>query len=761
MLPVGAQRKEHLLHREEGQEKVTHHTERIHAPVKKSATATKGVDVQPERRYATLEEQKKHDVPLRTQQEDINPIDIHSVHEEGQRVGAMEQTSTTQRKTTSAGPEKQPLSRHETFEATPKVQVLPKKDISECIPSIDRQSVNIGKFTFRSPAFEDDLLFTLDHRVHTVFDAWLKSVYDFPERPAFSYRKFSSEDELAKEFSSFTYSYVEGLVSKIASGIFNANLPSGQVGLFSENRVEWQFVNLALARMKDWILVPLEPRQGDDELQLIVNHAELRTIFVSSKQLERAMRLCLAKAPHVKNFVCLDHLTPDLINITSSLEFASFRVISLMELYKQGMKPLRQDYEHPSSDDLYLINYTSGTTGQPKGVMLTHENIIATSAAMRLFWQDIAEEQQKYLSFLPLSHVLQIVSEQVMMEFGFNIGYWSGDMKKLSEDISLFSPTLMASVPRVLQAMEEKIEKGIKRRNFLTRALFKTALRTSGGPHSALGKFWESLVFRRLRSHAGIPDLHVMLCGGASLNEETQSFLHKALNIPILQGYGCTETCAGGTMQLKDDECMDCIGAPLACCELRLRSVKEMGYTVDDEPNARGELLIRGYNISPGYFKEKALTAQQFTEDGFFATGDIAECLENGSFRIIDRKSNLVKLSQGEYVALEHLENIYTESQFVERMFLYADSKRRFIVAIVFPREDLRNEKQILESFDTIASQKNLKGYEKVKAVHIVDKDFGDIDSSLVSSTQKLKRKPMGDHFSKEIDGMYKKLESE
>lgn len=636
---------------------------------------------------------------------------------------------------------------------TPPSEIFLGKKRTELIPDLREMSIDVGNYTYRLPSFKEHLLQTSDPEVRTVFDSWLKTVYENGNKRAFGYRRLQENGKLDSMYTWLTYKDAEERIQVITSGLINLGIRNGTVGILCENRVEWQLVNQAVARVKDLHLVPFNSRWTQTELDSIVIHSEVPIVFCSRKYLHMILKTAQF-VPNLKTIVCFDHFTVEQQQQIQEPQYERLSVLSYYDLLRAGRQKLRQDFPFPKSDDVLLISYTSGTTGNPKAVILTHGNIIATTSSLRLFWNQ-REGDQKFISFLPLSHVLQYVAEQVMIEYGIGIGYWSDDINKLHEDISILSPTLMTSVPRTAEKLELIIKKNIKKTNPILRTILKPGKKKSG-TKSFMGRMWDKYILNKVKEKSGLENLQGILSGGAPLNDETQSFLQNIFNIPVIQGYGLTETCAGGAMQLPNDINKMRVGAPLACNELRLRSVEDLGYNVTDNL-PRGELLIRGYNISPGYFKDELLTNEKFLKDGFFCTGDVAQRNEDGSFSIIDRTKNILKLSQGEYVPIEYLQNLYKQSKLVNNIWLYGDPNHSQLIAIVYPVGKV-GEKKLIKSFDEIAKEHNLKGFEYVKGVCIVKKDFKEIDPDLETSSGQLRREKMERHFIQDIEKIYRKI---
>jgi len=302
--------------------------------------------------------------------------------------------------------------------------------------------------------------------------------------------------------------------------------------------------------------------------------------------------------------------------------------------------------------------------------------------------------------------------------------------------------------------------------------------------------WWDKLLFNKIQEKFG-GKLKCMVSGGAPLSAETQEFLSVVLNVAVMQGYGLTETCAGGTITSWDDRVFGRVGPPVPCCEIKLIDVPDMNYTSRDfnekgESTPRGEIAIRGGNVASGYYKLEDKTAESFIEgkDGkgtWFLTGDIGAWDTDGSLRVIDRKKDLVKLMHGEYIAIGHLESLYRQSKFVENIAIHADSQHDAPAALVVPNEsalfsfahskDIKQnleelcknsdvKEEVLKSLLAEADKTKMKKFERVAWIHLVTKPWTKEDG-LLTEAMKLKRKPIYDFHQKDLEALYKTPKAE
>jgi len=337
----------------------------------------------------------------------------------------------------------------------------------------------------------------------------------------------------------------------------------------------------------------------------------------------------------------------------------------------------------PTPETMAVLMYTSGSTGKPKGVIITHAQGVAAVAAGEVGFG--LESSDIYLGYLPLAHILELVAEFSMMLLGCMICY--ADPKTLTTKgaypigaLEQYSPTIMAGVPKIWDVIKKGVEVKIGASSPLAQLIVNTAFqaRIFANKHGWDTPLFKILVFKKFKKAVG-GRLRMALSGGGPLNNEVQVFIRTCFGFPLMQGYGLTETCAGLTIQDPEDMRSGIAGVPIATCDVKLLStpgifdnggfpyLRTDTHDVDgNRVHGRGEILVKGNNVSLGYYRMPEKTSEVYTKDGFFHTGDIGQFMEDGSIRIIDRVKNLVKLKGGEYIALEKMETAYGNSPFVD-----------------------------------------------------------------------------------------------
>ena len=376
--------------------------------------------------------------------------------------------------------------------------------------------------------------------------------------------------------------------------------------------------------------------------------------------------------------------------LKSALDYLT--IISFEELRKLGEEnPV--DPVPPDPEDLCCIMYTSGSTGVPKGVPILHKSVLASIAGVTTIIGQYIGPGDRLLTYLPLAHILEFVFENACLFWGGTMGY--GNPKTLSDnsmrnsvgDIREFKPTILVGVPAVWESVKKGVIGKVNQGSPIVRSLFWGALSTKsflmswGLPGSGV---LDAVVFKKIKEATG-GQLRVCMNGGGPIAKDTQRFISMAIT-PMLGGYGLTETTAMGALMDPKHWTDDAVGDIPSSIEIKLVDFPDAGYfTASKQP--QGEVWIRGTPVMSGYYENEKETKEAMTDDGWFKTGDIGEFDRNGQLKIIDRKKNLVKTLNGEYIALEKLESTYRSNPLVGNICVYADSNKNKPVAIIVPAE--------------------------------------------------------------------------
>ncbi|KAI0700036.1 long-chain-fatty-acid-CoA ligase [Cerioporus squamosus] len=553
------------------------------------------------------------------------------------------------------------------------------------------------------------------------------------------------------------------------------------VGLWSKNCPNWLLVDLA-CQAYNKVTVALYDTLGADSVEYVIDNADLSVVFAAPEHLPFLLTKA-DKVPMLKLVVSLEALDDDQKGVLSAwAKSRNLKFMDIAELEELGRANLIPPIP-ATPDTMATICYTSGTSGVPKGVLITHGSM---AMAVYAFQHSLTVEGDRtVMGFLPLAHIFERTMELTTVVNGKRIGYATGDPLRFLEDIQILKPHFVALVPRVLNRIYHSAivagdAPGLKG------ALFRQAVSTKLHNLHTTGKMthplWDRLVFRKVNAVLG-GRLTLVACGSAPFSKNIAEFLKVALLADIIEGYGMTENCGCCTTCWPNDPTSGgTIGGPQAIAEVKLIDVPELGYRSTDKPFPRGELLMRGAQRFSGYFKDEKKTRETIDEDGWLHSGDIATLDAQGRFKIIDRVKNVMKLAQGEYVALEHLENVYSTCPLVAQLFVYGDSLQSYLVAVVVPDPVQlaalvqRVLKETVDPADTQALQRyvqnprivdavlteldkelnvqKLKGFEKVKRIHLTLDAFT-VDNECLTPTLKIRRKETYQKFKPYIDALY------
>ncbi|XP_078428224.1 long chain acyl-CoA synthetase 4-like [Wolffia australiana] len=613
--------------------------------------------------------------------------------------------------------------------------------------------------------------------VDTCWDLFRTSVERNPDNPMLGRRP--TVDGKGGQYQWLTYKQVYDDVIKVGTSIRSCGIEKGaRCGIYGVNCPEW-IISMQACNAHGILCVPLYDTLGAGAVEFILCHAEVSIAFVEEKKIPEVLKTFPNSTKYLKTIVSFGTVTPEQ---RETVENFGLSIHTWEELLSLGTN---QQYDFPvvGRSDICTIMYTSGTTGDPKGVMISNNNIITLIAGMKRLLSSVNEQltsKDVYLSFLPLAHIFDRVIEEAIISHGGSVGFWRGDVKLLVEDIGELKPTIFCAVPRVLDRIYSGLQAKLAAGGFLKHTLFDLGFKYKrhnmrhGSKHTEAAKIVDKVIFSKVKEGLG-GRVRIILSGAAPLATHVEEFLRVVACCHVLQGYGLTETCAGTFVSLPHEHGMlGTVGPPVPNVEVRLESVPEMNYDALG-PIARGEVCVRGGTLFSGYYKRDDLT-QEVLIDGWFHTGDVGEWQPDGSLKIIDRKKNIFKLSQGEYVAVENLENIYSLVPEIDSIWVYGNSFEAFLVAVVNPNQaalehwasehgvrgdfasicDSPQAKEfIVGELSKIGKAHKLRGFEFIKAVHLDPVPF-DIDRDLLTPTYKKKRPQMFKYYQEIIDMLYK-----
>ena len=565
-----------------------------------------------------------------------------------------------------------------------------------------------------------------------------------------------------KEYQDISYATLAERIKHFCLGLTELGLQKGdRVALLSENRPEWAITDLAILA-SGGVTVPMFSTLTSAQVEYIVRDSGAKILCVSSERQLQKIKDWDANVPtSLQHIIVFDELEDDSVRTFD-------QVCELGQGVENGDQVYQQANEAVTPDDLASIIYTSGTTGDPKGAMLTHSNFMSNiqviTGIVTLTPEDV------FLSFLPLSHVFERMGGHYLpLSSGATIAYAESPFT-IRQNMQEVRPTIMMSVPRVYEAMHERILNSVKEGSPTKQKIFhwsvdvgskvSQAIQQKKKPSSMLSlkaSIANKLVFEKLKAVTG-GRLRFFVSGGAPLSKAIAEFFHAA-GILILEGYGLTETSPVISVNRPNQWKFGTVGPMIPGIEVKI---------AED-----GEILSRGPHIMQGYFNKPSDTAEAIDADGWFHTGDIGEIDEEGFLTITDRKKNLLILSNGKNVAPQPIENQLKQSPYISEIMLLGD-QRRTITALIVPNYDAIKEfaaEQQLEAEDipallqTQEVQRLIRGeinqyspdyadFERVRMFTLMEKEFSE-ESGEMTPTLKLKRSVIMENHKATIDQMY------
>ena len=554
------------------------------------------------------------------------------------------------------------------------------------------------------------------------------------------------------------------------------------LGIFSNNRIEWVITDIACWQ-NSYTLIPFITGTDAESFRHIFAQSQLSTIIVSGINFQKVFDVFKKGfIKPLKNIIVFDIVEDELIKQAIQENLKIFHYKDVLEAGRKSNLPLNPC----NSDTIFTLCYTSGTTSLPKGVMLSHKNIVAAIVAFIYGNYFDISRIKTLISILPLAHIFERLVFVVMIYAGVKAGFFCGDIEKIMMDFQEIKPNMIIGVPRLFQRFNAKIESEFAKLTGFKSWLVKRALRVKLANLKNKKKYshyvYDKLVFNKIRNAFG-GEIKALISASAPIDGSLLENLKIIFGCQFMQGYGQTETGGPVSISYDYDPNPTSNGPPCLTCEIKLVDVPDMEYfstyMKDGKNLPRGEICCRGPGMCLGYYKEIEKTKELFDKDGWLHTGDIGEILEEGTLKIIDRKKNIFKLSQGEYIAPEKIENILTLSKYVAQVFVEGNSLRNFLVAIIYPQKDPIIEyakehnlngtfeelvenyeinKIILQDIRALSKEKKLNSLETVAKIHLISKPFS-LENNLLTPTFKLKRFQARKTFEKEVDLMYSGLE--
>lgn len=572
-------------------------------------------------------------------------------------------------------------------------------------------------------------------------------------------KQYPKQDAVANKVNGAWQKYSTDEFINIATQVSRGLLHLGigkddKVAIISQNRVEWNFIDLGVQQIGA-IGVPLYTNSTAEDYKFILQDSETKIVFVSNQEIADKVKESTKENPNILGIYTFDRL-PNEKHWTE-----------VQELGKSGSDADIAPYRNAvTANDLLTIIYTSGTTGTPKGVMLTHNNLVSNVKACIPLMP--VGPSDRALSFLPLCHVYERMLNYLYMSVGVSI-YYAESLDTISDNLKEVKPQIFVTVPRLLEKVYDKIVAKGSELTGLKKALFFWALDLGlrydnsidqGFFYNQQLKLANKLIFSKWREALG-GEVKAIVTGGAALQVRLAR-VFTAANIRVMQGYGLTETSPVISVNRVNLD------------ENRFGSVGPLIDGVEVKIAEDGEILSRGPHIMKGYYKRPDLTEQAIDADGWFHTGDIGEMVEGKYLKITDRKKEIFKTSGGKYVAPQIIENKIKESKLVEQAMVVGDGQK-FPAALIVPNfaalksycefkniaytsdSDIICNASVLEKFqrDMDEANEHFAQYEKIKKFELLPKVWT-IESGELTPKLSLKRKIILANNQKVVDKIYK-----
>ncbi|GAA5990281.1 hypothetical protein JCM5350_002077 [Sporobolomyces pararoseus] len=589
------------------------------------------------------------------------------------------------------------------------------------------------------------------------------------------------------DYKYMTYNELAKVVKDAASALRETGHSKDTMfNIFASTSVHWQVMANACASQSITFATAYDSL-GPDGLQHSINEPEVYGLFTNASLLSTVSSI-ISECPSLKVLIYDGEEKEIKSGSLEKIKERGIKVYSWEEFLKLGKE---NPYEptKPKPDDVATIMYTSGSSGAPKGCVITHENVVSCVAGVMTVLGQLITPDARFIAYLPLAHIFEMTVEFTLLYVGIPMGF--ANVKTLTDnsvrncvgDIRAFKPTIMTGVPAVWELIRKGILAKVQAGGSVKSSIFYGALTAKSWTKklpivgSVVGAVTDKVVFNQVKAATG-GNLTYAVNGGAPISESTQEFLMNVLTPNFIQGYGATESCALSCILPPSMAQPGKVGIVCPPVQIKLRDFEDAGYYAQGEPQ-QGEICIGGNAICKGYYKRDDLTKEAFV-DGWFLTGDIGRWNSDGTLSIIDRKKNLVKLAHGEYIAVESLESKYKSSELVANICVHADSNANKPMAIIVPNEKavrkLASDQSLLDSPDSaewkevcqnekvqkavlnemngVGKKAGLKPIETLQCVILSPEEWTP-NNGFLTAAQKLQRKVILKEFEEEIKKVY------
>ncbi|KAL8917415.1 MAG: hypothetical protein Q9208_007970 [Pyrenodesmia sp. 3 TL-2023] len=656
----------------------------------------------------------------------------------------------------------------------------------------------------RHPVSKDKLRTTPSDDVKTIFDIIKRSADKFGNAKAVGSRRNikthvenkkvkkivdGETQEVDKKWTYFElseYNYIsfveyEKMALEIGAGLRKLGLVKGdRLHLFAGTSPYWLAMSHGAVSQSIPIVTAYDTL-GEEGLKHSLVQTQSKAIYCDPQLLPTLINP-LKAAKDVKHVIYNSEGEVNQENIDKLKSTFDYLTVRSFDELRQAGKDSPEDPVPPESEDLCCIMYTSGSTGPPKGVPIKHKAVLASIAGVDTIIGPYLGPGDGMLTYLPLAHILEFVFENACLYWGGTMGY--GNPKTLSDssvrnckgDIREFKPTILVGVPAVWESVKKGVVAKVNQGSPLIKNLFwgsltaKGFLMSTGLPGAAL---LDNVVFKKLKDATG-GRLRICMNGGGPIAKDTQRFISMAI-APMIGGYGLTETNCMGALCDPMHWTDSALGDIPSSIEIKLVNFADAGYYAANKP-PQGEIWIRGPPVFEGYYDNEQETKESLTDDGWFKTGDIGEFDRNGHLKIIDRKKNLVKTLNGEYIALEKLESVYRSATEVGNICVYAAPDKNKPIAIIVPAEpalkklaksngiggdtleelvhDKKLNRLVLKELQNAGRQGGLSGIEIIDGAVMADEEWN-AANGLTTAAQKINRRAILTKYRKEVDQAY------
>ena len=539
----------------------------------------------------------------------------------------------------------------------------------------------------------------------------------------------------------YTWEEAEKNILKL-SKIIKENIKEGdRCLLVSENRPEWFVSDLAIM-LSDGITVPAYTTYTEEDYKYLIEDCEPSLVIVSNNELLKKLSKTIDEKDFIKKVITLDEVNKvtDNLNLITKEKYLGFNSITKIDLLEKDK--IQNDKLKRTSPA--CIIYTSGTGGNPKGVMLSHGGILNNIVGACEIMKPLINTRPVFLTWLPLSHSYEHCVQFAQIAVGAKV-FYAQKIEKLLENMSEAKPTIMTAVPRFYQNLYNKININLKKQTGIKAKLIEATLRL--GKKKLIGQemtffeklinlIVEELVRKKIKKQFG-GNLKAFVSGGGALDQKIGEFLN-SIGLPTLQGYGLTETSPVVSCNPIHKIRVETVGPPFKGNQVKI---------ADD-----GEILVKGENVMLGYWNKKEETDKVII-NGWLHTGDIGEIdPEDGYLKITDRKKDIIVSAGGDNISPAKIENMITNEPEVDQCMVYGD-KKNYIVALIVPNKDFLNQKEKIQNVIEKINKK-LTLLEKIKKIQLIDESFS-IENGLMTPTMKVKRKKVTEKYKNQLEKLY------